>query len=121
MVKEEHRSLEPTIQEIVERVVAPLSQVIDEEDRFPREAFVAMGLADLLGLVVPPPYGSGLDYPCLVTVVEAIAATSPSTAWAYVMHVSSSAGIALTGVEELRQRLLPALVKGEGLATFAFS
>ncbi len=122
MLTEEHTLLRETLQQVVAREVAPRASAIDSQNAFPWEALKALKQVGLFGLLLPESDGgAGRDLLSFALGVECIAASSPSTAWIYVVHTSSTLGIASTGSDEQKNRLLPALVTGDRLATFAFT
>jgi acyl-CoA dehydrogenase len=121
VLEERHRAVVDSIDRLIEREVAPIAERIDREDFFPENALRALGAGGYLGGVLPPPHGQGADLLSFALVVERLAAVSPPVAWSVVVHVSASAAVANGGSEEQKQRLLPALARGERLASFAFT
>jgi butyryl-CoA dehydrogenase len=122
MLDERHVFVQRAVRAVAERAVRPLAARVDREDYFPREAIRALGEAGHLGSLVPESYGGGgADLLTYVLTVEALAAASPAVAWITVVHSSATMAIAATGTEEQKQRWLPALARGERLASFAFT
>ncbi len=122
MLEERHVLVQRAVREVVERAVRPVAARVDREDSFPREALRALGAAGYLGSLVPEPYGGGgADLLSYALTIEALAAVSPSVAWIVVVHSSATMAIAATGTEEQKRRWLPALARGERLASFAFT
>lgn len=107
---------------IKEEVVAPNAAEIDEERRFPQEAFHAFGQSGLLGLCVPEEYGGmGGSLTDLVDVTEVIAESCGSTAMCYLMHCCASYLIAAKSPSETLESYLRTIAQGEAIGTLAFS
>ncbi len=73
--------------EISAQVVAPAAGAVDQEARFPREAFDAIAADGLLSAFVPRAQGGrGASITELVAVTEQLAKSCSSTAMVYAMH-----------------------------------
>jgi butyryl-CoA dehydrogenase len=82
-----------------------------------------MASSDLCGLIFPEEYGGvGLDHISYSIVVEELAKACATTSVIYSAHVSLTASpVYQWGSEELKQRMLVPMVKGEKLGAFALS
>lgn len=95
---------------------------IDQARRFPRENLGALGNAGVLGLLIPTQYGgAGGGLAEMSQVLDAQAQNCASTAMVTLMHYCATAVIAAKGSDGLKQQLLPACSRGEGISTLAFS
>lgn len=108
--------------QVADEVIAPLAVTIDQENRFPKEAFQAFRDTGLLGLMVPKEYGGlGGKLSDLVSVVEIIAESCGSTAMCFLMHSVSTYVIAANPANEILQSYLRAIANGKKVGTLAFS
>ena len=107
---------------LADQVLKPRAEQIDREGRFPRENFVALAQAGLIGLLAPEEFGGpGADIMTTTLVTEALAQGCASTAMCYHMHISAVSLIAaLATGEQISQFVLP-IARGERLCTYATS
>ncbi len=107
-----------TLSTIIQKVVAPAADSIDQQARFPRAAMQAMGEAGLLGLISAREVGGmGEGHRAAVAVVEQLARVCMSTAMVTCMHYCATAVIEAHGRREVRE----AIAAGRHLSTLAFS
>jgi alkylation response protein AidB-like acyl-CoA dehydrogenase len=118
---EEQKIIKRTIQDFAQNELAPVADELDQAEEFPWKIFKRMAELGLLGMVLPTEYGgSGSDELSLAIVIEEIAKVCASTA-----DILDSAAIIgtipiyLWGNEEQKQRFLPALARGERIASYA--
>jgi len=118
---EEQKIIQQTIQDFAQNELAPVADELDQAEEFPWKIFKRMAELGLLGMVLPTEYGgSGSDELSLAIVIEEIAKVCASTA-----DILDSAAIIgtipiyLWGNEEQKQRFLPALARGERIASYA--
>ena len=103
-------------------LLASHADEVDRARRFPRQNIQELGRSGLLGLVVPREYsGAGAGIPEMAQVLERMAQACPSTAMVTLMHYCGTAVIAAKGAGTLKDAVLPAIARGEHLATLAFS
>lgn len=115
-------SLLATNEKLSQEMIGAGADEIDQSRRFPRENMTALGKAGVLGLLVPTQYGGaggGLAEMSRALVTQSQACAS--TAMVTLMHFCATSIIAAKGSDALKQRLLPAIVRGEHLSTLAFS
>lgn len=120
---QEQRDIQEMVREIAQNEFAPKAAEVDRTHRFPRENFELMAASDLCGLIFPEEYGGvGLDHISYSIVVEELAKACATTSVIYSAHVSLTASpVLMWGSEELKQRMLVPMVKGEKLGAFALS
>jgi alkylation response protein AidB-like acyl-CoA dehydrogenase len=112
------KTYQTDLNNIIEQVISPLAQKVDETGAFPREALDAMGEAGLLGLVSSSEVGgSGESHRAAAFVVERVANACGSTAMVVCMHYAGAAVIEAFGDREKRE----AIAKGKHVTTLAFS
>src|SRR3954447_13554517 len=100
----------------------PRVREIDESGEYPRDLYGVMRDADLLGLSVPPEYGGRCNTDVSwCAYVEELAKVSGTVSLmaAYVKLVTLP--ILLAGNDEQKQRVIPPIVRGERLGSFALS
>ena len=112
---DEHRLLAATLQEFVEKEVAPQADEYNREERFNQALFRRAGELGLLGLTVPESHGgSGLDAVAAVMVHEALSTSDPGFALAYLAHsVLFVNNFFHNANEAQRRRVLPKAISGE--------
>ncbi|MGH9434462.1 MAG: acyl-CoA dehydrogenase family protein [Terriglobia bacterium] len=107
---------------LAKELLAPRADEIDRARQFPRQNIQELGRKGLLGLLVPHEHGgAGAGIPEMAQILECMAEACASTAMVTLMHYCGSAVIAAKGGAALKQRLLPAIARGEHLTTLAFS
>lgn len=120
---QEQRDIQEMVRELAEKEFAPKAAEVDRNHRFPRENFELIASSDLCGLIFPEEYGGvGLDHISYSIVVEELAKACATTSVIYSAHVSLTASPVMQwGSEELKQRMLVPMARGEKLGAFALS
>jgi alkylation response protein AidB-like acyl-CoA dehydrogenase len=107
---------------LASELLAPSADQIDSARSFPRKNLQALGRSGLLGLLVPAEYsGASAGIAEMAQILETMAQACASTAMVTLMHYCGTAVIVTRGSAELKQRVLPAIARGEHLTTLAFS
>jgi len=118
---EEQKIIQQTVRDFAQNELAPVADELDQAEEFPWKIFKRMAELGLLGMILPSEYGgSGADELSLVIAIEEIAKACASTA--DILDSAAVIGtipIYLWGSEEQKKRLLPALAKGERIASYA--
>ncbi|MFD5811289.1 acyl-CoA dehydrogenase family protein [Rhodococcus aetherivorans] len=110
--------LDARLSAIIENIVRPSAQRIDEAGEYPREALAALAKNGLLGLMSPSESGGGgAPLSAGVEVIERVASACGSTAMTLMMHYAASAVIDTHGSHEQQAQV----ATGRGLCTLAFS
>jgi alkylation response protein AidB-like acyl-CoA dehydrogenase len=114
------------LRDVVRRIaverIAPYAAAVDEEARFPSEAYDALREAGLHAPHVPEAYGGdGADALAVSIVVEEVARACTSSSLIPAVNKLGSLPLLLGGSEELCARYLPALASGNSLFSFALS
>lgn len=109
--------------DFVRKVVAPVAAGADEREEFQLDVFRAMGLFGLFGAAFPEHYGgTGLGCSTYTGLIREVAQACAATAMSAVAHATLTATpIFLAGTEQLRQRLLPPLIRGDMIGAFAMT
>jgi short-chain 2-methylacyl-CoA dehydrogenase len=120
---DEQQLLRSTVREFAETRVAPVAEELDRESRFPYELVAAMAELGLMGIPIPEEYGgAGADTVSYAIAVEELTRIDSSVAITMAAHTSlGTMPIYLFGTEEQKQKWLPRLASGEGLAAFGLT
>src|SRR3954454_20301215 len=119
---DEQKALREEIRDVVRAQIQPRAREIDENCEYPRDLYEVMSNEGLLNLSIPPAYGgrceSDVSWCAYVEELAKVSGTVSLMA-AYVKLVSLP--IMLAGTEEQKQRVIPKLITGETLGSFALS
>ncbi|MDH6580071.1 acyl-CoA dehydrogenase family protein [Kitasatospora sp. MAP5-34] len=119
---EEHDMLREAVRSLAEAKIAPFAAEVDEQGRFPQEALDALQANDLHAVHVPEEYGgAGADALATVIVIEEIARVCASSSLIPAVNKLGSLPVQLSGSEELKQKYLGALARGEGMFSYCLS
>ena len=119
---EEHELLRQTARELAEAKIAPFAAAVDAESRFPAEALGALTGASLHAVHIPEAYGGeGADALAAVIVIEEVARACASSSLIPAVNKLGTVPLLLSGSEELKQRYLPPVARGEAMFSYALS
>src|SRR5262249_14367183 len=115
--------LRRTVREFAETEIAPHSRRLDETKEFPFEIFRKMGPMGYLGVTVPETYdGAGMTFQDYVLIIEEIARVAPAIAPGVAAHNGlCTSHVYRFGSEELKQRYLKSLARGEILGAWSLT
>src|SRR3954470_15860161 len=119
---DEQRALREDIREIVREEIRPRVRTMEENCEYPRDLYELMAERRLLGLGFPKRYGGRCKSEaswCAYVEERAKVSGTVSLMAAYVKLVSLP--LLLAGSEEQRERVIPRLLAGEILGSFALS
>jgi acyl-CoA dehydrogenase len=119
-----HRALADELEAFVREHVAPLPHGESDVDGACRELVRRLGAAGVLRLCVPAPYGGAherLDVRSLCLARETLGRAWGLADFAFAMQGLGSGPISLFGSDDLKQRYLPPVARGERIAAFALS
>ncbi|MDH6121940.1 acyl-CoA dehydrogenase [Kitasatospora sp. GAS204B] len=121
-ISEEHEMLRETVRALAEAKIAPFAADVDEHGRFPQEARDALEANELHAVHVPEEYGgAGADALATVLVIEEVARVCASSSLIPAVNKLGSLPVQLSGSEELKQKYLGALARGEGMFSYCLS
>ncbi|WP_034088549.1 acyl-CoA dehydrogenase family protein [Streptacidiphilus albus] len=121
-ISEEHEMLRDAVRSLAEAKIAPFAAEVDEQARFPQEALDALLANDLHAVHVAEQYGgAGADALATVIVIEEVARVCASSSLIPAVNKLGSLPVALSGSEELKQKYLGALARGEGMFSYCLS
>ena len=120
-LSEEQLMIQRTIREFGKSEIAPTEAQYDRENRFPIEIYRKLGKLGMLGGVLPPEYGgTGMDYMTFTIMLEELGYfTLIIPALVGFMNTAAGRALVLYGTEDQKKKFLPALCRGEIIATFA--
>jgi alkylation response protein AidB-like acyl-CoA dehydrogenase len=119
---EEHELLRSAVRQLAQDKIAPRAAEIDETAEYPWDVHEALKAADLLGIHVPEEYGgAGADRIAHSIVVEEVARVCASSSLIPTGNKLGTMGLILSGSEELKQRYLPQVARGEITFSYALS
>ena len=121
---EEERMLQSTVRELVDREIAPRAREVDQAAEFSWENWKGMAALGLTGIGIPEKYGGGGSggYRHVALVAEEIARGDAAASVSLLAHLSlGTTTIYRFANEEQRQRLVPSLASGKGIAAWALT
>jgi alkylation response protein AidB-like acyl-CoA dehydrogenase len=122
VLPEEHQLLRKTVREVADDKIAPRAAEIDETAEFPTDVLKALVDADLHAVHVPEQYGGiGADAIASAIVIEEIARACCASSLIPAVNKLGTMGLLLSGSEELKQKYLPPLARGEVMFSYALS
>ncbi len=119
---EEHALLRDAVRSLADDKIAPRAAEIDETGEFPWDVLAALVAAELHAVHVPEAYGGvGADAVASCIVVEEIARACMASSLIPAVNKLGTTGLILAGSEEVKQRYLPPLARGEVMFSYALS
>ena len=120
---EDHEDLRALAADFAEKTLAPLSEEIDQTDKYPQEVADQMAELGFFGIKIPEEYGGlGMDMRSYICVMEEIAKKSAvSTLYISSANSLSTAPIILSGTEEQKQKYLPGVADGTSCIAFGLT
>ncbi|MCM6773193.1 acyl-CoA dehydrogenase family protein [Nocardia sp. CDC159] len=118
----EARDLIELTREIADKVLEPHVVEYERRERYPAEAFRALGAAGLLSLPYPEEFGGGgQPYEVYLQVLEELAARWAAVAVAVSVHSLSCHPLFAFGSDEQRRRWLPEMLGGSMIGAYSLS
>ncbi|MGX2985356.1 acyl-CoA dehydrogenase family protein [Helicobacter sp. 23-1048] len=109
-------------QQIAQEVVAPITQSVDKEGRFPKEAYNTLKKEGFMGLLVPKEFGGvGGSIIEHTQVCYELAQKDATTGLCYMMHNTASACLVGFANDSMKKEFLPKIAKGEIALALAYS
>ncbi len=121
-LSEEHQAVREAVRALCDAKIAPYAAAVDEEARYPHEAAEALLASDFHAPHVPEQYGgAGADALATVLVIEEVARACVSSSLIPAVNKLGSLPVQIAGSEELKQKYLGALARGEGGFSYCLS
>ncbi|CUR56268.1 Acyl-CoA dehydrogenase [metagenome] len=121
-ISEDHEALREAVRAVTEAKIAPFAAAVDEESRFPQEAYDALVASDFHAPHVPEQYdGAGADALATCIVIEEVARACASSSLIPAVNKLGSLPLILGGDEDLKAKYLTPLAKGEAGFSYGLS
>jgi alkylation response protein AidB-like acyl-CoA dehydrogenase len=118
----EHQALREAVRELCASKVAPNAAAVDETSEFPQASYDALRASDFHAPHIPTTYGGpGADALATVIVIEEVARACASTSLIPAVNKLGTLPLLLAGSEELKQRYLPPVARGEAMFSYCLS
>src|SRR5690606_6297748 len=119
---EEHEAFRAAVREVCDAKVAPQAAEADEKAEFPRASYDALRASDFHAPHIPEAYGGvGADALATAIVIEEVARACASSSLIPAVNKLGTVPLLLSGSEELKQRYLPPVARGEAMFSYALS
>jgi alkylation response protein AidB-like acyl-CoA dehydrogenase len=119
---EEHQELRAVVRALADDKIAPRAAEIDESGEFPWDVHDALARAELTAVHIPEAYGgSGADAIATAIVIEEVARACAASSLIPAVNKLGTVPLLLAGTEELKQRYLPPVARGEAMFCYALS
>jgi alkylation response protein AidB-like acyl-CoA dehydrogenase len=106
-----------SVRALAEKKIAPFAKEVDENSRFPQEAFNALQSSDLAAAHVDSKYGGqGADSLATVIIIEEVARVCGASSLIPAVNKLGSLPLILAGSEEQKKKYLPQLASGKGFS-----
>ncbi|HEV8617622.1 MAG TPA: acyl-CoA dehydrogenase family protein [Methylomirabilota bacterium] len=117
---EDRRQIVLAVRQFVDKELVPVAAEQEHAGHVPASILTALAELGILGAVVPPPLGGlGLDAATHAMVIEELARGWATIATTVADHACVASAIARFGGGQMRERLLPAMTRGERLGALA--
>ena len=114
---QEYEALRESVRALATKKIAPYAKSVDEESRFPQEAYKALQSADLAAAHVDSKFGGqGADALATVIIIEEVARVCGSSSLIPAVNKLGSLPIILAGSDELKAKYLTQLASGKGFS-----
>ncbi len=121
-LSEDHDALRAAVRDLATNKIAPYAADVDAHSAFPQEAYDALVAGDFHAPHVPEAYdGMGADALATCIVIEEVARACASSSLIPAVNKLGSLPLILGGSEELKQRYLPVLARGEAAFSYGLS
>jgi alkylation response protein AidB-like acyl-CoA dehydrogenase len=119
---EEHQALRESARALAEDKIAPRAAEVDRTAEFPWDVYDALVKADLHAVHIPEAYGgAGADALATAIVIEEVARACASSSLIPAVNKLGTVPLMLVGSEELKQRYLAPVARGEAMFCYALS
>ncbi len=119
---EEHEELRAAVRALAEKEIAPYAAEVDEQERYPIEAYNALVKSGFNAVHIGEAYdGQGADAVGACVVIEEVARVDASASLIPAVNKLGTQPIILSGSEELKKLVLPSIASGDASASYALS
>src|ERR1700685_4387348 len=118
----EHEALRESVRALADARIAPYAAKVDQAAEVPWEAHDALVKADLQAVHIPEAYGgAGADAIATAIVIEEVARACASSSLIPAVNKLGPVPLLLSASEDLKQRYLPPVARGEAMFSYALS
>jgi alkylation response protein AidB-like acyl-CoA dehydrogenase len=119
---EEHEELRAAVRALAEKEIAPYAAEVDEQERYPIEAYHALVKSGFNAVHIGEAYdGQGADAVGACIVIEEVARVDASASLIPAVNKLGTQPIILSASEDLKKQVLPSIATGEASASYALS
>ncbi|WP_410639363.1 acyl-CoA dehydrogenase family protein [Amycolatopsis sp. lyj-346] len=119
---EEHEELRAAVRALAEKEIAPYAAEVDENERYPIEAYNALVKSGFNAVHIGEEYdGQGADAVGACIVIEEVARVDASASLIPAVNKLGTQPIILSASEDLKKLVLPSIASGEASASYALS
>ncbi|MFI5590661.1 acyl-CoA dehydrogenase family protein [Amycolatopsis sp. NPDC051758] len=119
---EEHEELRAAVRALSEKEIAPYAAEVDENERYPVEAYNALVKSGFNAVHIGEEYdGQGADAVGACIVIEEVARVDASASLIPAVNKLGTQPIILSGSESVKKLVLPSIASGEASASYALS
>jgi alkylation response protein AidB-like acyl-CoA dehydrogenase len=121
-ISEDHEALRDAVRMLARDKIAVHAAEVDETSSFPRDAYSALVAGDFHAPHLPEEYGGvGADALATCIVIEEVARACASSSLIPAVNKLGTLPLLLAASQELKQRYLPPVARGEALFAYALS
>jgi alkylation response protein AidB-like acyl-CoA dehydrogenase len=121
-ISEDHEALRHAVRAVCEDKIAPHAADVDDQARFPQEAYDALRAGDFHAPHIPEEYGGvGADALATCIVIEEVARVCASSSLIPAVNKLGTMPLLLAASAELKARYLPAVASGEAMFSYGLS
>jgi alkylation response protein AidB-like acyl-CoA dehydrogenase len=122
ILSDEHEALRESVRALADDKIAPRAAEVDATSTFPWDLHDALAKAELTGVHIPEAYGGpGADAIATAIVIEEVARACASSSLIPAVNKLGTVPLLLAGSEELKQRYLPPVARGEAMFSYGLS
>jgi alkylation response protein AidB-like acyl-CoA dehydrogenase len=119
---EEHEAVREAVRAVCTDKVAPNAAAADESGEFPQASYDALRAADFHAPHIPIAYGgAGADALATAIVIEEVARACAASSLIPAVNKLGTMPLLLAGSEDLKQRYLPAVARGDAMFSYCLS
>ena len=113
----EYEDLRESVHSLADKEIAPFAHAVDEDARFPQEAYEALQRAGLAAAHVPTEFGGeGADALAVAIIIEEVARACGASSLIPAVNKLGSLPLIFSGTKEQKERWLRPLVEGKGFS-----
>jgi alkylation response protein AidB-like acyl-CoA dehydrogenase len=121
-LSEEHQALREAVRALADDKIAPRAAEVDRTAEFPWDVYDALVKSDLQAIHIPEAYGgAGGDALATAIVIEEVARACASSSLIPAVNKLGTMPLLMSASEELKQRFLPPVARGEAMFCYALS